>query len=110
MSVETSSPSPRGRRLPPVQRISRGVALIRVGVISFLAAVVILGALTIQMAAGNDPALGPKLERRSSSSTPAAAQAQATSPSTPTAPSPVPPVQIAQQSVPAPSPVQTSVS
>lgn len=44
---------------PPRLRLRRG--LLRVGVLSGAASVVIMGGLSLQLSAGHDPALGPKL-------------------------------------------------
>ncbi len=65
------SPNSDPRRPPrpaPVARISRGTALIRAGAISLVAVVLLFSALTIQMALGNDPALGGSVGRSESGS------------------------------------------
>ena len=113
------SPNSDPRRSPrpaPVARISRGTALIRAGAISLVAVVLLFSALTIQMALGNDPALGSTVgQTESGSATVVASTSDSESDDQgglaplaeslanqvlPSAPAPVP----------APAPVQTSTS
>ncbi|MDX6583334.1 MAG: hypothetical protein QOI10_2518 [Solirubrobacterales bacterium] len=84
---------------PRVRRLPLGVALRWSIGISALATVLVVALLWVQMALGNDPALGPKLDRqrRAASPTPAPAVQQTVVP-------------VAPQPAPAPAPVQTSTS
>jgi hypothetical protein len=96
-----------------VARLERGLALRWCLTISVLLTVLFIAVLSVRMAAGADPALGPKLARESSGS---AAQ-PSSSPATPVPQVPTVPVQPAPaQTVPAqpvpvpPAPVQTTTS
>lgn len=107
----------------PVRRLPLRVALRRSILAGVAAFAILMAVLSVRMAAGNDPALRPKLaagERRSSAASPARAPAVVTLPSeegesddgvtvvtVPVAPAPSAPV---TQPAPTPAPVQTTTS
>ena len=62
----------RTQHRSPLSRLPLRTALARVVAISVVAVLITLGALSIQMATGNDPALGPKLAAASGAGTTAA--------------------------------------
>ena len=102
----TPAPKTAGTRTrpAPLPRIPRSVALIRTGVIGLVLVVLIFGGLTLQMARGQDPALGARVtDNKSGSSSPATS-------TTPGGQTVVPQVQTVQPSMPAPAPVQTGTS
>lgn len=108
-------PKPAATRLhrTPVARISRGHAIVRTASISLLVAMVIFAGLTLQMAAGGDPALGNRVAAGTPApaapTTSAAQSSPAPSSQTAVAAAAPPPVRVVQ-APPQPAPVQTSVS
>ena len=106
-------------RAKPVSRLPLSLALKRTIVASVVAFALLMGVLTVQMAIGSDPALGPKLASRGQRSA-SDLQSQAVAPvqegefddgaavvTVPVQPSTAAPV---TQPAPAPAPVQTSTS
>jgi hypothetical protein len=107
----------------PVRRLPLRVALRRSILASFAAFAILMAVLSVRMAAGNDPTLGPKLaagKQDTSATPPAPAPAVVTLPSdegesddgaavvtVPVAPAPSAPV---TQPAPTPAPVQTTTS
>ena len=100
-----ASISDRHTYRPPLARISRRTALIRTALLSVAVAIVLFGVLTLQMALGNDPAIGTGTGRSSSNAPVAASTGPVASTVVPSPPIPAP-----QVSIPTPTPVQTSVS
>ena len=96
-----------GRRTykAPLSRISRTAALIRTALLSVTVAIVLFGVLTLQMALGNDPAIGAGRNGSPANAPAAPRPASTASTALPSIPSPAP-----QVSIPTPTPVQTSVS
>jgi len=97
-----------------VKRLHRAVALRWTIAISAVAALILTAVLSVQMALGSDPALGPKLARHGSASQVATQTAAPTvlgSAPVTTAPTTVPasPL-VAPAPAPAPAPVQTTTS
>ena len=85
--------------------MSRRAALIRTALLSMAVAIVLFGVLTLQMALGNDPAIGADdggASPAASAAPPARTVAPVVAPSAPDA--------APQVSIPTPAPVQTSVS
>ena len=78
----------------PLPRISRRTALVRIALLSLVAAIILFGVLTLQMALGKDPAIGA-----------GPTVVASTPPPTPQVSTPTP-----QVSIPTPTPVQTSAS
>ena len=94
---------------PRVKRLERAVALRWAIVSSALAAVAITVFLSVQLALGADPALGPKLTSQNAGQagqTTAAPVVPTTATVVPTSPTVVTPAPVA----PAPAPVQTTTS
>lgn len=89
-------PPPARRRRPPVRKLALSTALLRTIAISAVVVALVFGGLTLQMALGRDPAIGP-------GGSTAAQPAQAVT-------SDDDEVALPQQTVPAPAPVQTSTS
>jgi hypothetical protein len=103
------SPPVRRRPRPRRQRGSTAVMTVRLTALSVVAAAVIGGGLAVQMAAGSDPALGPKqakVVKTSASSNSSSANTATPSEVTPTevTPTAVAPTQSA------PAPVTSSTS
>jgi hypothetical protein len=100
--ASSNNPARTARRRPRVRRIPLNWALSRTIVASLVAAVLLIGGLSLQMSLGRDPGLGPKLTTlRSSSDGSTGTQTAATTPMPSAAPT---------AAVPPPAPVQTNTS
>jgi hypothetical protein len=112
MTSRSSQSPPYRVNRTPVPKLARSAAVLRAGLISLAVAVMIFGFLTLQMAAGGDPALGN--DRTASrvgaaapaSPTPAVAAITEDDAEEPT----VLPAAPVVQPAPAPAPVQTTTS
>ena len=119
MSIAPTTPPRRRNRRAPLPRIERSTALARTAVIGLVLVALVFSGLTWQMISGGDPALGSR-GTSSRATTTAAASSPPTPDVQPSAPAVVENggvvVQVPQtptvqpQSVPAPTPVQSSPS
>lgn len=125
MSYPTTRPIPARRRPAPLPRISRSTALVRTAAIGLVLVALVFAGLTLQLVRGEDPALGASTggagantgggkTTTTASSTPPPDTATQTS-----VPEEgvdgggvvvVPQTPVVQPSLPAPTPVQSSVS
>jgi uncharacterized iron-regulated membrane protein len=112
MSMAPPTP-PRRRRRAPLPRIARSTALARTAVIGLVMVALIFSGLTWQMIRGGDPALGSSGSSKTSTtdaSTSTAAQTVTPPTEAQEAPVVVPQAPVVQQSIPAPTPVQSTPS
>ena len=112
MTRSSSQPPPYRVNRTPVPKLARSAAVLRAGLLSLAVAVMIFGFLTLQMAAGGDPALGNDRTDSQAGARATASPKPAVAPTTEddAEESTALPVAPVVQPAPAPAPVQTTTS